>query len=433
MSEERLSEEKASCECKALPFYPVIVAGAGPAGMAAAASAAGSGVPVLLLERNEKPGKKLLLTGGGRCNISNLAADPALGDRYFGQAKFLRPAWQVLSAEELCRFMAEHGLPLKEDEPGRLYPAQGEAPAVRDFWQQLCSARGVSLHCREKLLDFEPLHSEWLITTSRSRYRCRSLVLACGGAAYPQTGSDGNLLSLLAEKGILTRPFSPALSAVKLDPKPGKAKSGIVLKEISLHASFPENGKIHEISFTGDVLFTIPGLSGTPVLNLSRYLGALSPHEVSLWLNIRPDTRPDQLSEELETLARSKPKMQLKNLPWPALPASLRRDFLELAGIDPEQRAADLSKAALQRLVRQMLHWPLGFAGTFGLDRAMLSRGGILLREINPRKMSLKALPGIYACGELIDLDGECGGFNLQAALCQGWLAGMSAAQDSAP
>ena len=404
----------------------LLIVGAGPAGLAAALAAAEEGCPALLLESKGEAGQKLRLTGGGRCNISNLAADDFTHDHYFGQAAFLRPAFRVLSPEVLLERCQRQGLPLICEEGVRLYPRDGGAEAVRNFLLRRARELGVQLRCRQKALALKPLPEGILLQSEKQAYLARALILCGGGASFPQTGSDGSVLELLASLGCSFRPFSPALTGLPLKKAPGSDLQGLVFKDAELRfKAASSRSRRTAASFRGDILLTASGLSGTPVLNLSR---ERSEEGGSFFLSLLPDETESSLIPHLLNLAHDNGRSLCRNLPWPALPRKLRAAALQHCGIDPDKQGANFSREEAARLASSLLVKKLDLGNSPPLRSAMLSRGGLLLEELNPRTMSLRKDPRIFAAGELLDIDGECGGFNLQAAFASGFLAGKSAA-----
>lgn len=406
--------------------YPLIIIGAGPAGLMAACSALREKVRPLILEASAEAGLKLLLTGGGRCNISNLLADPALEDHYHGQAKFLRPAMRELTPQALSRFFAERALPLIAEEEVKLYPSRGGARAVRQVFLDELKQKAVHIRYRERVLDIRPDESGYLLQSESGEYRCLNLILAAGGASFPHTGSDGSALSLLQKLSVRTRPFTPALSSLILETPETAPYSGISLRDCKLSLTDPESRGRKKVAERGEILWTSFGISGPPVFNLSRYF---PPHTVTeAELDILPGSNEEETEQLLQQLLRAHRGKCLKNIEWPALPQRLRSLFLRAAGQDPELQAAHLNAAGLRSLAGVFRHFPLKVSGVRGMNSAYLSRGGVLTEEVNPRNMSLKRHPGLFVAGELLDIDGDCGGFSLQLAFSTGYLAGKHAA-----
>ena len=399
----------------------LLIVGAGPAGLAAALAAAEEGCPALLLESKGEAGQKLRLTGGGRCNISNLAADDFAHDHYYGQAAFLRPAFRALSPEALREHCQRRGLPLVCEEGVRLYPRDGGAEAVRSFLLRRARELGVQLRCRQKALALKTSPEGILLQSEKQTYLARALILCGGGASFPQTGSDGSALELLTSLGCGFRPFTPALTGLSLKKAPGSNFQGAELR-FNLPSS---RSRRAAASFRGDILLTASGLSGPPVLNLSR---ELSEEGASFSISLLPDEKESSLIPHLLSLAHENGRTLCRNLPWPALPRKLRAVALQHCGVDPDKQGANFSREEAARLASILLEKRLELGSRPPLRSAMLSRGGLLLEELNPRSMALRKDPRIFVAGELLDIDGECGGFNLQAAFASGYLAGKSAA-----
>lgn len=404
----------------------LLIVGAGPAGLSASLAAAEEGCPSLLLESEGEAAQKLRLTGGGRCNISNLAADDFAHDHYYGQVAFLRPAFRALSPEALREHFQRRGLPLVCEDGVRLYPLDGGAEAVRSFLLRRARELGVQLRCRQKALALKTLPEGILLQSEKQTYLAHALILCGGGASFPQTGSDGSSLELLTSLGCSFRPFTPALTGLPLKKAPGSDLQGLTFKDAELRFNLPSSrGRRAAVSFRGDILLTASGLSGPPVLNLSR---ELCEEGASFSISLLPDERESNLIPQLFSLAHENGRTLCRNLPWPALPRKLRAVALQHCGVDPDKQGANFSREEASRLASLMLEKKLELGSRPPLRSAMLSRGGLLLDELNPRSMALRKDPRIFVAGELLDIDGECGGFNLQAAFASGYLAGKSAA-----
>ena len=410
----------------------LIVIGAGAAGLMAAAHAAELGLHVLLLEAGAEAGQKLLLTGGGRCNLSNFQATADHGDHYFGYARFLHPSFQRLSPHDLRQYFHEHDFPLVIEDGCRLYPAHGGALAVRNFFLDRLRENGARLQCRRKVDAIQATEEGFLIYCNKEKHLCSRLLITCGGASFPHCGSDGTALKLIQDLGIQTEKFTPALAALTLQDPPGKEYSGIVLEKVCLFLKWPSK-KIRKAPYheqDGDVLLTPFGISGTPVLNISRYFDREASPE--LYLNLLPKLKEFEVEEYLLKLCQSSAKSQLKNLNWPVLPQRLRQVFLDKIAVPSELVAAHLSSEQLRRLVQGYTALPLRVNHSRGLRSAFCSRGGVLLDQVNPRSLESKVLPGLYFAGEILNIDGECGGFNLQAAFATAVLAAESIAKSLA-
>lgn len=406
--------------------YPLTIVGAGPAGLMAASSALEEGVRPLILEASSEAGLKLLLTGGGRCNISNLESDPDIGDQYHGQANFLRPAMRVFSPDLLKDYFNSRGVPLVLEDNVKLYPAQGGAVAVRQVFLDELRKSNVQIRYRERVLDVISKPDGFEIRSTLGTYFSKKVVLATGGASFPQTGSDGSALEICRSMGVSIRPFTPALSSLILQSPETKAWSGITLPACRISLIDPEskNVRVYE---DGDILLTSFGLSGPPVLNLSRYFPEHGLTHAEL--DFLPLLNQEESESAIRKQAEDHPKKTLKNIDWPALPIRLREPVLKIAGIDPESTAAHLSLRDLRALNRVLRHFPLKVKGVRGMNTAYLCRGGVLTSEINPRDLSLLKYPDLHVCGELIDIDGNCGGFSLQLAFATGFLAGRQVAK----
>lgn len=427
-------------------FSDLVVVGSGPAGLMAALSASQMGVHVLLLEKNTVLGKKLRLTGGGRCNIGNLEADPNLRDSYYGRSNFLRPAMRCFPPHQMPDFFSSRGLPLVLEEESKFYPQQGGALGVVSFFEKELRRNGVDLCLGEELKGFLPTDSGVELITNRRHLTSRFLLFFPGGCAYPQTGSSGDWIPWLKDMGVALRPFTPALSPLRLDPHPWADQSGVTLKNVSLTllggdqscpSGFSEKQQTIKDkgnpSFRGDLLITPQGLSGPVAFNLSRSCSwqknGSDSSKSSLILSFRPDTSLEHCLEEVHVWQKDGGDRLARNHSLQGVPRALMPSFLSCLGLNPEKRLVDFSHKEQTILAEGIKRLPLPFSGLFPFHQAMVSRGGILTSEVNPRTMQLIRYPSVFVGGEAVDIDGECGGYNIQACLSMGYLAGQSAAE----
>jgi predicted Rossmann fold flavoprotein len=381
----------------------IIVIGAGPAGMMAAIFAARAGARVLLLEKNLRPGKKLLLTGHGRCNLTNISAGEDLVRQYPGGGPFLHSSLAQFSSRSICTFFQELGVELAVEDQGRVFPSSGRAEDILEALLGELARLGVEIRYRMRVDRlFDKNHSFNIDGLTASR-----VILATGGASYPGTGSTGDGYSLAHEAGHSIIPPGPALVPLIVEDKWVRSLSGL---------SLPAQARLKvgkkTIRDQGQLLFTHFGLSGPLALNLSRYVR----ERVQIQLNLLPGGKQQELFSFDTTIGQ-----RLDEL----MPHRLNRQLLRLAEIDPAARS--LSAKLEQQLLELIFAHPLTVSSTKPLAEAMVTRGGVELCQVDPKTMESKIRSGLYFCGEVLDLDGISGGYNLTAAFATGHVAGRAA------
>ena len=398
----------------------LLIAGAGPSGLMAAITAASHGASPLLLEGGSEAGRKLLLTGGGRANLGNLYADDFERDHYYGRARFLRPAFRAFSPADWKEWLEERHFPVKVEEEGRLFPESGGSIALRNFLLAQYQSLGGRILYHQKILDLRRSENTYILRTATELFSSPRLILATGGASFPETGSDASVLSLLKKAGLSVLPLRPALTSIQIPDFPFAHLTGISA-EARLCLLSPEAGaRGAKQSFSGSVLLTEKGLSGMPAQNLSRWLSPDKETEILLSFLSLPFGQWFQL---IQGQLREYPRKRLRNFSLPGLARRLSMELVRLAGLDFDRELMSLTEAEWQKLAR--VSSDLRFSAcSGGIKTAFLSRGGVSLQEINPRTFECKRFPGLYITGEMLDIDGECGGYNLQAAFSAAYLAG---------
>lgn len=403
--------------------YDLIVIGGGPAGMMAAIAAADGGCRPLLLERMPEPGQKLLLTGNGRCNVSN-DLDPAefVGD-CGPRARFLRNALHQFGCRDVVRFFAERGVAVQLE--GRQYfPRAGGAAGVRDALQRELRRGGVEVRTSAGVSAASAGEGAFELRAGADTLQCRSLVLATGGRSYPATGSDGSGYVLARSLGHTVTPVSPGNVPLTVAGGRTAALQGISLPDCTLAVG---QGRASR-EFGGGLVFTHYGVSGPAALDASRSLApALERGPVDATLDLLPGLTGQQLDRELVSRAARFGKKTVKGLLGMLLPDRLAGAVVGCAALRPGLVSSNLAAGQRDGLVSAIKRFPLTIDGTRGFDEAMVSIGGVDLREVDPATMESRRMSGLFFCGEVLDLDGPCGGYNLQIAWTTGWVAGRSA------
>ena len=402
-------------------MLPIVVIGAGPAGLLAAGRAAECGAPVRLLEKNHQPGRKLLITGAGRCNITSAVDQDTFIGQFFGQGRFLYPALQTMYREELLDLLAKSGVRCQVDHQGKYFPVTNQAGDVLSALLRYGQKQGTHLVTDSEVLSVEKKQDHFEVTTSQGTVLAGAIILTTGGMTYPVTGSTGDGYRLATHLGHMIVPPRPALAPLITEQSYIRELAGLSLPDVEVRLVQPGQ---KPITRRGDLLLTHKGVSGPVILRLSRELKGTA----SLHINLQPSmTRPELASAILEQLAQGG-RQHIKNCLDDFLPHRLVAPLLAAAGIEADRVAAQAGRRNAEQIAQAISDWILTVTGTQGVHIAMVTAGGVALREINPATLESKLVPGFYFAGEILDLDGDTGGFNLQAACSTGYLAGQSAA-----
>ena len=404
----------------------VVIAGGGPAGIMAAVRSAYLGNNVTLIEKNASLGKKLLLSGKGRCNLTNTCGLDDFLRRFSASGNFLRDAFKLFFNKELTSFFEKRGVKLKAERQGRVFPVSDSSVTILNALKKELTASNVRVIFGARLIgvDVENFSVKSALLSNKGRLAAEKIILACGGAAYPFTGSDGNGYDIAKELGHTITDIKPGLVPLKVKQKHLASRlKGLTLKNIQLKFS---SGRKKVKSDIGELLFTDSGISGPLVLTLSgRLLDILKARKgLIVEIDLKPALSREMLDVRLQREFNLSPKRSLGNMLKAMLPHKLISVFLDTAGIDKDKKVAHVTRrerAAIETLLKSMR---LEITGSLGMDKAMITRGGISLKEIDPRTMASKLIKGLYFAGEIMDIDADTGGFNLQAAFSTGYVAG---------
>jgi predicted Rossmann fold flavoprotein len=391
-------------------IYPLIVIGGGPAGLFCASRAAGHGKKVLVLEKNSSPGRKLLMSGSGQCNITHDGDILSFLGHYGDNGKFLKPALLNFQNRDLISFLAERHIPVLTEPSGRIFPASRNAKSVLDILEKECAAGNVEIRCGASVQEISGQEGTFLVRTARDKFSAGKVAIATGGITYPQTGSAGDGFAFARYLGHKVTDLGTALTAVTIKDYQFTSLSGISFREVTI-SLMKEGKKARQL--TGDLLFTHTGLSGPAILDLSRHIRRGDILRVSFL----PGVNTSQANEViLARINESGTRQVRKILQAFDLPERFVRKILDLAKIDQEQTGAHLSREARVSLLELLTGCPFIVARLGGIDEAMVTRGGVSLDEINPKTMESRLVPGLFFIGEVLDIDGDTGGYNLQAA-----------------
>ena len=401
--------------------YPVAVIGSGPAGMMAALQAAGKGIQTLLLEKNSSIGNKLLITGGGRCNLTNNCSLPEFVASYHN-GDFLRNAFARFFNQDLISFFEEKGFKLVVEQEHLIFPASQSAQKVADFLLAQLKENKVELRLESPVLDIQKKNNFFEITTAAGPITAEKIILATGGKSYPQTGSTGDGYVLAEKFGHKVFKPKPALCGIVLQEVWHKKWQGISLEKAGLKLMLEKKQLGLE---SGEIVFTHFGISGPAALNLSRFLTEVEDkRSTHLFVNFLPGLNENALQDRLMDEFLKHGRMTARKVLNTLVPARIAEQVISFAGIPEEKTVSNITGRERQALVALLNGFPLIVDGLLPIEDAMVTRGGVNVKEINPQTMESKITPGLYFAGEIIDVDGRTGGFNLQAAFSTGFVAG---------
>ncbi|MEI6293946.1 MAG: NAD(P)/FAD-dependent oxidoreductase [Methanomicrobiales archaeon] len=398
----------------------IVIAGAGPAGLFCAATAGAAGKKVIILEKNPVPGKKLLLTGSGQCNITHDGPIREFLTHYGDHGAFLKPALMNFTNTALITFFKERGLDMMTTKAGKVFPATLKSTDVLQILEKECISSGVAMHYNEPVREVSRKSDHFLIVTRNSIFSGSSLVISTGGASYPGTGSTGDGYRLAASLGHTIAEPAPALSPVIVDGYPFNDLAGVSFDYL-VFSLWRDGKKIG--SHKGDLLFTHQGLSGPGILDFSRFI---LPGDTIRLSFVGPVIK-EQFTKEVTEKITTHPVSHVRTVVlYYKVPERLATLLLHLSGIPENLTCAHLTKEKRTNLIANMLEFPVRVGKVGGFNEAMVTRGGVSLPEIDPKTMASRLVPGLFFAGEIIDIDGDTGGYNLQAAFSTGFQAAKS-------
>ena len=390
--------------------YDTIIIGGGPSGMMAAIASSFYGRQTLLLDKNKKLGKKLAMTGGGRCNVTNNGTleDILAGIPHGG--KFLYSTFAQFDNHDIIQFFQDNGTKLKEEDHGRMFPVTDRSQTIIATLQAKMTELGVTIATQSEVISTtKTADGNFLIKTADQAFTCRKLIVTTGGKSYPSTGSTGYGHEIARHFNLKVTPLKPAESPLTTD-FPHKQLQGISLREIVIHI-----GK-HEIKH--DLLFTHFGLSGPAALRVSTFV---QPGDV-ITIDFLPEVSTDELTRAIHDLRDKSIKNVLKTL----LQERVAEFLIIDAGIKLETKAKQLSEKQLKLLSEKIKELPIKVTGTMSLAKSFVTAGGVDLAEIKPKTLMSKTIDNLYFAGEVLDINAHTGGFNITYALATGWVAGIN-------
>lgn len=407
-------------------IYDTVLIGGGPAGMMAAARASELANRVLVLEKNESLGKKLLATGHTRCNLSNFNADDKSAMLKYGKNyKFLYSAFSRFGVDKTLDFFHALGLETKIEDNGRIFPVSDRALDVRSVLVGYLKSKKVEVmfDARVKKIVARGNVISKIVLSDEKEIFARNFIIATGGKSYPGTGSTGDAYGWLAELGHKIITPRPALTAVMVKEKFVKELEGLSLQEVGVNI-YQDRKKI--ISQVGDILFTSDGLSGPLIIDLSRQIGEFAPELVFIKIDLFPGSKMEEFEKKIQADFHNSHNKMFKNYLSGLVPPKLIEPILVLAKIDSTKKINSITKAERQVLVRLLKELTLSVSGLKGFEKAMITAGGVDVTGVDPKTMRSRLYKNLYFAGEILDLDGPSGGYNLQICWSTGYVAGDS-------
>lgn len=409
----------------------VLVIGGGAAGLLVGIAAAQSGAQTVILEKMRRPGKKILITGKGRCNITNNCDLQEIIKNIPGNGRFLNSALRRFTNQDIVQLLEDNGLPTKVERGGRVFPVSDKAADVVDTLVKIYKNYGGRLltDCKVKSITAEFGKITGAVTADGQKFAADAVILAAGGSSYPGTGSDGSGVKLAKALGHTIVPLAPSLVPLESDSPYIAGLQGLSLRNIE--GTVYADGKKIGSEF-GEMLFTHFGVSGPIILSLSKCVAeafARGAQEVELAIDLKPALDKDKLDARLQRDFTQYSRKQMPNGMKDLLPQRLIAPVLDQAFIDEEKFVNQLSRAERRRLVDVLKAFTVPIIGTRPIAEAIVTAGGVSLKEIDPKTMESKLIKGLFFAGEVMDIDGYTGGYNLQAAFSTGYAAGTFAAQ----
>ena len=405
----------------------VLVIGGGAAGMMAAITAAANGVEVLLLEKNEKLGKKLFITGKGRCNITNAADTEDLFSAIVSNPKFLYSSFYSFTNSQVIDFFEGLGVKTKIERGGRVFPASDHSSDVIRALEREMEQLGVEIYLQAEVkeLILKEHVIKGVVLTSGKKLYADTVIVATGGISYPSTGSTGDGYRFAKACGHQVTEILPSLVPMEVKEWYAKELMGLSLRNIEICVT---DGKKKLYQEFGEMLFTHYGVTGPVILSASSIVGKkLKEKELTLHIDLKPALSEEQLDKRVLREFETNHNRQFKNAVDSLFPSKLRPVIVELSGIPEEKKVHEITKEERLHFVRLIKDFSMTLTGLRGYKEAIITKGGVSVKEIDPSTMESKLVKGLFFAGEVLDLDAVTGGYNLQIAWSTGYLAGMNA------
>lgn len=402
--------------------YNTIIIGAGAAGMLCAITSAKRGKKVLLLEKLSSVGMKLKATGGGRCNLTNTLEGEEFMACFGRNGRFMTTALESFNNQDVIEFFHSIGVKTASRDGFRVFPDSHNSMSIIDGLQKAMSELNITISCEKEVTSIEVQNSQIVgVKTLHDNYLCDSVIIATGGKGYPSLGATGDGYELAKKVGHKVTDIYPAMTPLKTKESWMESCRGDTMAKVKIVVDMKKHKKL---SAVGDLIFTKDGIRGPVVLDFAREITPLIEKygEVPLLLNLTKALNEEQIRAKfIDNHTLSCEKVMTSFLPKP-----LSLELCKLCDANPDTVFSKLSGVTRDKLIKILAWTPLTITGDQGFEKAMITRGGISLKEIDPKTMQSRLIDGLYFCGEVMDLDGPCGGYNLQWSFSSGYLAGLT-------
>ena len=413
--------------------FDLIIIGGGASGMMAAAIASADSPSILILEKNESLGKKLLITGGGRCNVTNNKTDirTMLG-KYKGSDQFLYSAFAQHSVSDTIKFFKDRGLEFKEENDGRMFPVTDKSQSVYNVLYKIIKDNKVNIKYKTAVKSItvskENNQNIFIIKTNMVTYTAKKIIIATGGMSHAETGSTGDGFSLLSSLGHSITESEASLVPISLTGDWYQRLSGISIDGVAV-TTFLD--KVRQQKNIGKILFTHTGLSGPGILQMSKHISELLKYgQVTLSLDFFPTIDEAELKKRLHLLLSMESNKKIKNVLSLLVPTALVPHILRLSETEGDTPCHSVMRDQRLRIIKNLKTLNMEVKGLLGLHKAIISSGGVSLNEIDFKTMQSRIVPGLYITGDLLNIDRPSGGYSLQLCWTTGWVAGVSASKN---
>ncbi|MEA1007194.1 MULTISPECIES: NAD(P)/FAD-dependent oxidoreductase [Bacillus amyloliquefaciens group] len=418
-----------------MKHYDVIVIGGGPSGLMAAIAAGEEGADVLLIDKGNKLGRKLAISGGGRCNVTNRLPVEEIIKHIPGNGRFLYSAFSEFNNEDIIAFFEKLGIQLKEEDHGRMFPVTDKAQSVVDALLNRLKQLNVTIRTNEKIKEvrYENGRTAGITANNDEHINADAVIIAVGGKSVPHTGSTGDGYAWAEAAGhTVTELFPTEVPVTSSEPFiKQKTLQGLSLRNAAVSVLNKKGKPI--VTHVMDMLFTHFGLSGPAILRCSQFVvkELKKQPEVKLRIDLFPGINEEELFQKMHKELKDAPKKALKNALKPWMQERYLLFLLERNGLDPQTSFTELPKDQFRAFVKDCKQFTVAADGTLSLDKAFVTGGGVSVKEIEPKQMASKKMEGLYFCGEILDIHGYTGGYNITSAFVTGRLAGLNAGRFS--
>ena len=401
------------------------VIGGGPAGIIAAGFAGFKGENVTLIEKNNQLGKKLFITGKGRCNITNASSIESFFDNIITNNTFLYSSFYSFTNEDIIDLLESYGLKTKVERGNRVFPLSDKSRDVLKTLEKFLNSNGVKILLNKEVIDLKYKNNKFMLKFhNNTNMIFDKLIIATGGKSYPLTGSTGDGYTFAKKFGHRIEPLKPSLVPIEIEERWIKEVQGLSLKNVTLTSYI--NGKKTNEEF-GEMIFTHYGISGPIVLSMSNHINKYNDKDIKLYIDLKPALSKEQLGKRILRDFDIYKNKQIKNGLDKLLPQRLIPIIIHESSIDEEKPINQITKLERNKIIDTIKNLPLTFKKFRPIEEAIVTSGGISTMEIDPSTMESKLQPGLFFAGEIIDVDGLTGGYNLQIAYSTGYLAGINA------